>query len=91
MEKLKYKMLSVFSLDKELIDSFRLEKVANDSVNWREYFKNPDSNWISFYPFSEYHGGGQPYIIKIGLIDFEKWISENVDFEKQIRILIDNE
>lgn len=91
MEKLKYKNLSVYELNKELISTSGLENVYNDSVNWREYFKNSDSNWISFYPFSEYHGGGQAYIIKIGLIDFERWIIENVEFEKQIRKLIENE
>lgn len=91
MEELKYHNQLVYKLNQELLDSWQLEKIQTDSENWRTYYTNSDSNWISFYPYSEYHGGGQPYIIKIGLKDFQDWISDNVHFEKLIRNIIENE
>ncbi len=81
----------VYELNSDLISSFKLEKVSSDSDNWRTYYKTSDSNWIAFYPFSEYHGGGQPYIIMIGMTDCDKWIEDNINFEIEIRKIIESE
>ncbi|GAO27854.1 hypothetical protein JCM15548_14714 [Geofilum rubicundum JCM 15548] len=91
LSQLTYNDYEVYKFDNKLISGFKLEKVDSDSDSWRTFYKSSDSNWITFYPFSEYHGGGQQYIIKIGLDDIEQWIDNNFNFEKEIRNLIENE
>ncbi|WP_223826709.1 Imm27 family immunity protein [Flagellimonas sp. S3867] len=86
---MKYKVFSVVQFSDSLVKSKRLEKIATDSVNWWTFYKNKEANWIEFYPFSEHHGGGAPYIINIGSSDFEPWIEDNKDFVNSVRELID--
>jgi len=86
-----YKGCKISKLTDDLINNYDLQKLKTDSEKWRVYYKNYDSNWISFYPFSEYHGGGQSYIIQINNFDFENWINENPNFESDIRDLIEKE
>ena len=88
--RLTYKNHEVYELNDQLVCDLQLEEIATDSTNWRSFYKNDISNWISFYPFSEYHGGGQPFIIMIGKSDFKYWINNNLDFEKSIRSQIEN-
>lgn len=73
----------------DFIQSKKLEKVAVDSENWLTFYQNEEAKWIEFYPFSEYHGGGIPYIINIGTNDFEDWVRRHKDFVAQIRVLIE--
>ena len=80
---------SVWGFSDDFRQSRKLEKVAIDSKNWLSFFQNEETNWIEFYPFSEYHGGGAPYIINIGTNDFEIWLNEHESFVTQIRDLID--
>lgn len=86
---MKYKGFSVAECSDSLMKSKGLEKIAIDSVNWLAFYKNEEANWIEFYPFSEYHGGGAPYIINIGPSDFKPWLEENKDFVNSVRELID--
>ncbi len=60
-----------------------------DSVNWRIYLTDGNDNYIRFMPYSEYHGGGEPFFINIGNSDFEEWINRNDGFERKIRKLLD--
>lgn len=85
----KYKGFSVWGFSDDFRQSRKLEKVAIDSKNWLTFFKNEEANWIEFYPFSEYHGGGAPYIINIGDNNFEIWLNEHEGFVTQIRDLIE--
>ena len=81
---LMYKRYPVFdSLD---LDDKSL--IKTDSEGWRQFYQGLEGVVIKFYPFSEYHGGGQPYFIKIGKVDLEKWLVESPDFETEIRALI---
>ena len=50
-------------------------------------FQYEEANWIEFYSFSEYYGGGAPHII--GDNNFEIWLNEHEGFVTQIRDLID--
>ncbi|WP_396591636.1 Imm27 family immunity protein [Allomuricauda sp. R78024] len=85
---MKYKGFSVVQFSDSLVKSKGLVKIAIDSVNWWTFYKNKEANWIEFYPFSEYHGGGPPYIINISSSDFEPWIEDNKDFVNSVRELI---
>ena len=87
----KYKSWTYYKYDKDFRQNFELEKINSDSNNWRIFYKGQNSNWICFYPFSEYHGGGQPYIINIGESDFDNWILNNNSFESEIRKQIEDE
>ena len=86
-----YNSYKVFEFSKKFIDENELVELKVDSINWRIYYTNKDDNWIRINPFSEYHGGGQPYIINIGQNDFAGWIRNHPNFEKEIRKLIENE
>jgi len=86
---MKYKNFDFFEFNENFVNEFNLKKVIIDSTNWRTYYKNNESNWILFYPFSEYHGGGQSFIINIQKNEFENWITENIEFEKNIRKKLD--
>lgn len=86
---MKYKNFDFFEFNENLVNEFNLKKVIIDSTNWRTNYKNNESNWILFYPFSEYHGGGQSFIINIQKNEFENWITENIEFEKNIRKKLD--
>ncbi len=87
---LTYNDYDVYELNNKLISSFKLEKIDSDSDKWRTFYKSSDSNWVAFYPFNEYHGGGQQYIIRIGFNDCIKWIENNFSFEKDIRKKIEH-
>lgn len=67
----------------------RLTELRVDADNWRIYLTDRTNNFIKFYPYSEYHGGGAPYFINIGTTDFASWISEHPNFEQEIRIMLD--
>lgn len=82
---MKYKGFHFFELSQHLIQSNKLEQVSADSDNWLSFYRNQDSNWVIFYPFSEHHGGGQPYIINIGKNEFELWLQENPGFTQSIK------
>jgi hypothetical protein len=84
-----YKEFSFYDCYANFIKVHELLIKYKDSVYWRIYYSNKDSNWIGFFPFSEHHGGGQEYIIKIGNHDFDKWISNNKDFTVDIRKIIE--
>lgn len=86
-----YGSYKVFDFSEKFIKENELIELKVDSINWRIYYINKNDNWIRFSPFSEYHGGGQPYIINIEQNDFECWIINHPDFEKEIRKLIENE
>jgi len=88
---LKYKHYLVYKFNKELQDQLNLVEIKSTTEDWRRFYKTQNSNWILFYPTSEYHGGGIPYIIKIGLVDCEEWISNNSSFEYFIRKFIAQE
>lgn len=87
---MKYKNFDVAGFSDKLMQSKKLEEVAVDSDNWLTFYKNNEANWIEFYPFSEYNGGGAPYIINIGSCSFESWLEENQDFVISVREIIDN-
>ncbi len=89
--KKKYESYDVFDFSENLIKQNELIEIKVDSINWRIYYTNKKDNWIRFNPFSEYHGGGQPYIINIGQDDFENWVLNHPNFVKKIRELILNE
>jgi len=86
---MKYMEFTFFGFSDDFIQSKKLEKVAVDSENWLTFYQNEETKWIEFYPFSEYHAGGIPYIINIGTNDFEDWIKRHKDFVTQIRVLIE--
>lgn len=86
-----YKSYDVFESSETFIKENELIELKIDSINWRIYYTNKKDNWIRFNPFSEYHGGGQSYIINIEQNDFESWILNHPNFQKQIRKLIENE
>jgi len=86
---LNYKDHKVFQSNESIIKGYQLKKIGSDSENWRTFYITDDSNWIEFYPYGEYHGGGQPYIIRIGSLDTDLWIKENGDFENEIRKIIE--
>jgi len=88
MKRGKYKDFAFHVFDEVFIEAQGFRLIDQDSVNWRIYYSNGNSNWIKFYPFSEYHGGGQPYIVDIEKHDFIEWIVDNQDFEKDIRKII---
>jgi len=68
-----------------------LEEVGTDEINWREYYKIANTNWIKFYPFSEYQGGGEPFMIEIKNFGFEEWIECYRGFEVEVRALLTEE
>lgn len=73
----------------EFSDSFeQLENLGVDSDNWLTFYRKEKTNWIKFYPFNEYHGGGAPYIINIGTNDFDTWLKDYKDFVIEVRGLI---
>jgi hypothetical protein len=78
-------------LNDKFIKSTKLKLLKTDSEFWRSYYKSDESNWIAFYPFSEYHGGGQPYIIMIRNDEHDDWIDNNPNFESEIRKLIEKQ
>ncbi len=82
---------TVHKFDDSFILDNKLIKHGVDDSGWRIFYHNEISNWIVCYPYCEFHGGGQPYIIKINSTDFEKWIYDNLDFEIKIRQLIEND
>ena len=86
MKKNTYKQFTFY----EFTSDSNYKKISTDSKNWRTYYSFGDTNLILFFPFSEYHGGGQPYIIEIGKIEFETWINQNMGFENEIRIMLEN-
>lgn len=86
-----YKSFEIFSFTENFLKENELIETEVDSVNWRILYTNSKGNWIRFNPFSEYHGGGPPYIINIGQNDFESWILNHPNFQNGIRTLIENE
>ena len=86
-----YKSYKIFDFSKKFITEKELIELKVDPINWRIYFTYKNDNWIRFNAFSEYHGGGQPYIINIKQNDFERWILNHPNFEKEIKKLIENE
>jgi hypothetical protein len=74
-----------YAFDDNFIGQKKLIRIGSDLTGWRIFYNDKKSNWIVFYPFSESHGGGQPYIINIEDIDFEDWIIRNLNFEEDIR------
>ena len=82
---IKYHDFKVSVFDDNFQSVNKLIKCGTDNSGWRVFFKNDVSNWILFYPFSEYQGGGQPYIVRIESSDFDKWINDNPNFEIIIR------
>lgn len=80
---LKYKNLDVFEANSLNLEN--LEKVGNDSSGWTMYFTDKTNNFIMFYPFGEYHGGGQSYLININDNEINEWIMNNPHFENEIR------
>lgn len=86
----KYNDFEFYGFTEDLLQSRKLEKLVTDSENWLIFYKNQECNWIEFYPFSEYHGGGAPYIINIGTNDFNAWLKENEDFVDSVRKLINS-
>lgn len=87
---MKYKGFEFFGFTENLIQSLKLKKEDTDSENWFIFYKSQKSNWIKFYPFAEYHGGGVPYLINIGPNDFRLWLKENENFVASIRELINS-
>jgi hypothetical protein len=85
MKKYPYKQFSFF----EFINDSNFKKISSDPIYWRTYYSSGDTNLILFYPFSEYHGGGQPYLIEIGNIDFDIWINQFPNFENEIRSILE--
>lgn len=86
-----YKSYDVFGYSESLIKENDLIETEVDSINWRIFYTNKKENWIRFNPFSEYHRGGQPYMINIGQNDIESWILNHPNFKKEIRKLIESE
>ena len=82
---MKYNDFEVFEFSFELVQTKELVETSVDSENWLVLYQNRNYNWIKFYPYSEFHGGGQPYIINIGSRDFELWLKDHPDFVKSIR------
>lgn len=85
---MKYKEFEFYGFAEDLVQSLRLEKENTDSENWFIFYKSLQDNWIKFYPFGEYHGGGAPYLINIGTHDFDLWLKENRNFVASVRELI---
>jgi hypothetical protein len=73
----------------EFCSDSNLKKISSDPIYWRTYYISGNTNLIKFFPFSEYHGGGQPYLIEIGNVDFEIWINQYPNFENEIRSILD--
>ncbi|GBF18016.1 hypothetical protein C21_00172 [Arenibacter sp. NBRC 103722] len=85
---MKYNEFEFYGFTEDLAQSLELEKVKTDSENWFIFYKNRQDNWIKFYPFAEYHGGGAPYLINIGSLDFDLWLKENGNFVASAREII---
>lgn len=87
----RYESYSIYAYSESLLKENYLIEIKVDSINWRIFYTNKKENWIRFNPFSEYHGGGQPYMINIGQNAIDAWILRYPNFEKEIRSLILNE
>ena len=86
--KVLFKNYFVFELTEDLKEVIPLEELGTDDSGWRQYYKNSAGNWIKFFPFSEYHGGGQAYLILLGNEDPLKWVESNKEFENETRSLL---
>jgi hypothetical protein len=80
--------LFVFELNENIEQSIPLEKTGTDETGWRIYYKNNSGNWIKFFPYSEHHGGGQPFIILIGEHKPDEWVKRYGNFENQIQEIL---
>ena len=72
-----------------LYDNKNVKRVGSDISGWRLFSTDTINNYIEFYPFSEYHGGGQVFMINIKSEDFDKWICNFPDFDEDIRQLFE--
>lgn len=66
-------------------------KTGTDISGWRIFLKESQTNiqYIKFFPYSENHGGGQPYLICIENEEPTEWLTKNKKFENEIRIKLD--
>ena len=83
--KVQFKKFFVFELNETIRSIIPLDNIGTDESGWRQYFKNSAGNWIKFYPYSELHGGGQPYIILLGDLEPNIWLQQNEALEDKIR------
>jgi hypothetical protein len=67
-----------------------LERIGTDQKNWRHFYRDMEGNvYIQFYPYSEHHGGGQPYMIDMKGNDRGSWRRKHPHFENEIRKELD--
>jgi hypothetical protein len=84
-----YKNHKIFPYNSNAISKDSLSRVGSDESEWVGFLADEDSNWISFYPFGEWHGGGQCYLLQIGKEDPAEWIKKYPNFISEIREILE--
>ena len=68
----------------ELVERLNLKEVGSDESGWRVFYANGQSNFIKVFPFSEHHGGGIPYLLEMEIENFESYLKQNPNIEKEL-------